>query len=407
MDDRSWMYRDSPQGLRRIDYCNKVQSFINFATSIPRNFTGGGIRCPCRKCQNKKYLHLDVVTMHLLHKGFMENYQYWYAHGQVFVSKRRMEERVVGSTSSASNVHEAANDNTNPYKNMVMDAMRMNQGNVSQCPIIEEEPNADATRFFDLLKDSDEPLWDGCTNHSKLSTVAQVFTIKSDYGLSEAGYDKIIEWARSILPEGNRLKENFYAAKSMIKPLGLGYQKIDMCPNFCMLYYLENIEMTECMTCGHSHYKPRTGREKTLVAYKKLRYFSITSRLQRLFMSQVHPSDGEAWKHFNSVHPHFSAESRNVRLGLCTDGFNPFGSFAASYSCWPVILTVYNLPPGMCIRSEFMFLSMVIPCPSSPVRNIDVCFQPLIDELVQLWSSGALTYDISRKQNFLMMVALM
>jgi hypothetical protein len=30
----------------------------------------------------------------------------------------------------------------------------------------------------------------------------------------------------------------------------------------------------------------------------------------------VHPSNGEAWKRFNSVHPHFSAESRNVRLGL-------------------------------------------------------------------------------------------
>jgi len=130
---------------------------------------------------------------------------------------------VIGSTSSASNVHEAANDNTNPYRNMVMDAMRMNQGNVSQCPIIEEERNTDATRFFNLLKDSDEPLWDGCTNHSKLSTVAQVFTIKSDHGLSEVGYDKIIEWARSILPEGNRLKENFYAVKSIMKPLGLGY----------------------------------------------------------------------------------------------------------------------------------------------------------------------------------------
>ena len=37
---------------------------------------------------------------------------------------------VVGSTSSASNVHETANDNTNPYRNMVMDAMRMNQGHV-------------------------------------------------------------------------------------------------------------------------------------------------------------------------------------------------------------------------------------------------------------------------------------
>jgi len=216
--------------------------------------------------------------------------------------------------------------------------------------------------------------------------------------LSEAGYDKIIEWTRSILPEGNRLKENFYAAKSMMKTLGLGYQKIDMCHNFCMLYYLENDEMTECMTCGHSRYKPRTGRGNTLVAYKKLRYFPITSRLQRLFMSprtaehmtwhqshdvvdgvMVHPS--EAWKYFNSMHPHFSAESRNMHLELCTDGFNPFRSFAAPYSCWLVILTVYNLPPRMCMRPEFMFLSMVIPSPSSPVRNIDVCLRPLIDEL--------------------------
>jgi hypothetical protein len=54
-----------------------------------------------------------------------------------------------------------------------------------------------------------------------------------------------------------------------------------------------------------------------------------------------------------------------------------------------------------------MFLSTVIPGPSSLGWNIDVCLQPLIDELTQLWSSGALTYDISRKQNFLMRVALM
>ncbi|KAL9357242.1 hypothetical protein Peur_050495 [Populus x canadensis] len=285
--------------------------------------------------------------MHLLTKWFMEDYMCWYAHGELFVPDESMEEQVVGSTSSASNMHEVENENSNPYRNMVMDAMRMSEANVRECPIVEEEPNADAVRFFDLLRDSDEPLWDGCTNHSKLSAVAQVFTIKSDHGLSEAGYDKIIEWAISILPEGNRLKENFYAAKSMMKPLGLGYQKIDICPNFCMLYYLENAEMTECMTCGHSRYKPRT------------------------------------------------------------DGFNPFGSFAAPYSCWPVILTVYNLPPGMCMRPEFMFLSMVIPGPSSPGRNIDVCLRPLIDELTQLWSSGALTYDISMKQNFVMRAALM
>jgi len=42
-----------------------------------------------------------------------------------------------------------------------------------------------------MLKDSDETLWDGYMNHSKLSDVAKVFTIKSDHGLSKASYDKI------------------------------------------------------------------------------------------------------------------------------------------------------------------------------------------------------------------------
>jgi hypothetical protein len=61
-----------------------------------------------------------------------------------------------------------------------------------------------------------------------------VFNIKSGYGLSETDYDRIVGWVRNILSDGNRLKQNFYTAKSIMKFLGLGYQKIDICPNFCM-----------------------------------------------------------------------------------------------------------------------------------------------------------------------------
>jgi hypothetical protein len=85
---------------------------------------------------------------------------------------------------------------------------------------------------FNLLKYSNKLLWYGYTNHNKLSAIAQVFTIKSDHELSKIDYEKIVACARSILFEGNRLKENFYATKSMMKPLVLGYQKIDKCPNF-------------------------------------------------------------------------------------------------------------------------------------------------------------------------------
>jgi len=41
---------------------------------------------------------------------------------------------------------------------MVIDVMKINQGHVDQCLIINEESNANKTMFFDFLKDSDEPL---------------------------------------------------------------------------------------------------------------------------------------------------------------------------------------------------------------------------------------------------------
>ena len=82
---------------------------------------------------NKNFLHPDVVTMYLLHKGFIEEYMYWYAHGKPFVPYETTVERMVWSTSSASNVHEVEIDNSNPYRTMVMDTMRINQGHTSQC----------------------------------------------------------------------------------------------------------------------------------------------------------------------------------------------------------------------------------------------------------------------------------
>jgi len=86
--------------------------------------------------------------MHLLHKGFMEEYLCWYAYEEPFVPHETMIERMIGSTSSASIVHGVVNDNSNPYRTMAMDVMKMNQGHASQCTIIDEKSNADATRFL-------------------------------------------------------------------------------------------------------------------------------------------------------------------------------------------------------------------------------------------------------------------
>jgi hypothetical protein len=66
MNDRSWMYRASPKGLHKMNYCNRIESFINYALSNLKNISGDDIRCPCKRYKNKKFLNPNVVKMHLL-----------------------------------------------------------------------------------------------------------------------------------------------------------------------------------------------------------------------------------------------------------------------------------------------------------------------------------------------------
>ena len=120
-----------------------------------------------------------------------------------------------------------------------------------------------------------------------------------------------------------------------------------------------------------------------------------------------HPADCEEWKGLDKEHPDFAAETRNIRLGLASDGFNPFGDMSTSYSMWPVILMPYNLPPWMCMKEPFFMMSLLIPGPHQPGNDIDVYLRPLIDELKELWEKGVETYDASSKESFKMRAAVL
>ena len=309
--------------------------------------------------------------------------------------------------------------------NMIIDALG---SGVDSEDDIEEESNTSAQKFYDLLKDADEPLWDGCKKHTILSAVTQLLNLKSEFNMSESCYDRMIVIIKSMLPDSERLPDNFYKTKRMVTDLGLGYEKIDACRNHCMLYYKEYENYTACHVCGESRYKPKNGNHQERrrdAPFKSLRYFPIAPRLKRMYMSKhtaeymrwhasglrqdesliTHPSDAEAWKTFNASYPGFAKEIRNVRLGLCTDGFNPFSN--STYSCWPVFVTPYNLPPSMCMRREYIFLALIIPGPKSPGRSLDVYLRPLIDELKLLWNEGVNTFDAWKKQNFIMKAVLL
>jgi len=106
-----------------------------------------------------------------------------------------------------------------------------------------------------------------------------------------------------------------------------------------------------------------------------------------------HLAECEAWKSFNLLRPEFSVDSKNVRLGLTSDGFNSFRNMSISPSTWPVMLVLYNLPHWMCMKQTLFILMLIISGPSSCGMGIDVYLQPLIEELQELWKVGVRTFD--------------
>ncbi|XP_004488866.1 uncharacterized protein [Cicer arietinum] len=230
------------------------------------------------------------------------------------------------------------------------------------------------------------------------------------------------------------IPDTFNKTKGMIKDLGLDYKKIDACPNDCMIYWKNYENETSCHVCGAPRWKEiaegnhQVGKnhESYKVSAKILRHFPLIPRFQRLFMCAKtasslrwheeerlkdeklrHPVDGEAWKEFDKRHPDFALDSRNIRLGLSSDGFNPFRTMNVSHSTWPVLLIPYIFPPWCCMKAEYSMLSLLIPGPQSPGNNVDVYLQPLIEELKVLWDLGVETYDASLKQTFQMRASLL
>ena len=168
-----------------------------------------------------------------------------------------------------------------------------------------------------------------------------------------------------------------------------------------------------------SEKKSLDGKRDYKVPKKVLRYFPIKKRLQRLFISSNtatltrwhdkervddgllrHPADSPLWRQFDKDHPEFAAEPRNIRLAFATDGFSPYRSMNVSYSIWLGILIPLNFPPEMCMKDSNFILSALIPGRSSVGSDMDVYFQPLVHDLLDMFENGVRTYDASKGEYF-------
>ena len=71
-----------------------------------------------------------------------------------------------------------------------------------------------------------------------------------------------------------------------------------------------------------------------------------------------------------------------------------------------MIVFPYNLPPNMCMRKEYNFLTLMVPRSYSLAKCLDVYMRPLIDELQELWENGLPTFYRHGQTSFMMKVTV-
>ena len=260
---------------------------------------------------------------------------------------------------------------------------------------------------------------------SLLGALLVVLTICKIHGVSNACVDELMKALSSqILPQPNTLPASERQATRLLRTLGLGYNIIHACIRGCILYRGDYAELNRCPTCRAPRFYKR-GRDKKPV--RVLRHFPLIPRLRRMFgteyLSQCmtwwsenlstdgtlrNLADSPAWRHVDETYSDFAADPRNVRLILSCDGVNPFSFKTTTWSTWPVLMFIANLPPWSMTKKFFILLTLLISGPTAPsLDTFDTFLAPLVDELLTLWNPGVWVYDaLARggKHMFLMRV---
>ncbi|CAL8999749.1 unnamed protein product [Prunus brigantina] len=284
--------------------------------------------------------------------------------------------------------------------------------------------SAEFEQYEQLLKSANQELYPGCESFSVLTAIMELMHGKIKYRMSNLCFDYFLGVFKRMLPTDNCLPKDHRQAQKVLNGLGLGYEKIHACKNNCMLFYKEYETLDTCPICKESRFKMTSQNRTTKIPQKVMRYLPLKPRLQRLYMSthtatdmrwhkekrvdddvMRHPADGKAWKEFDRTFPDFAADPRNVRLGLATDGFNPYGVLNQHHSTWLIFVFPYNLPPWKCMKKEYMIMTVLIT--EDPGRSIDVYLRPLVDELKDLWTNGVRTYYKATGKMFTLRAAVM
>lgn len=383
-----------------------MQSAQKFVKTVEKNFGyPEKLLCPCKECRNLSHQRGNIVYEHLVINGMDPTYTTWFHHGEEVNTNEELE---------------------NVDKNDIYELYKAAYGDEND--YIEQSQEHRLEELNEKMNDWLEPLYPGCSKYNKLSAVVALFKHKTMNGWSDCSFDGLLELLHDMLPEPNVLIRSTYKVRKFMREFHLGYEKIHACPNDCCLFRKDKADLDKCPRCHASRWKvdKHTKKAKVGVPAKVLRYLPIIPRFKAMFKSEKmahhlrwhsnnkrgdgkmhHPVDSPAWQLVNEKWPTFANEARNLRLGLSTDGFNPFGNLSSTYSCWPVMLVIYNLPPFLCMKKENIMLTLLIPGSKQPGNDIDIYLQPLIEDLQELWNNGVSVFDSFDKEVFNLRAILM
>ncbi|WVZ49373.1 hypothetical protein U9M48_000740, partial [Paspalum notatum var. saurae] len=400
--DRSWI-NTRLFGKAHLDGVNEFMKFVS-----ERFGEDAEILCPCRRCLNRIRTHKGQVEDHLYIYGMASTYSRWIYHGESLDAESN-------ENTSHQDEHTGFSEETVMNGDEEYDPNDRIPDMVQELYVAEDEGQAKKSMFAILLEQMKQELYPGAA-YTRFSFVVKLLHIKSFYRISNVAFTALLKLLSSAFPDCS-IPASYYEAKKLIRALGLGYESIHVCPNNCILFRKNFAKLDECPICKASRWKDTNGEKR--VPHKVLRHFPLIPRLKRFFASKKiseaaqwhklkrrevknelnHPADGEAWKDFDRKYGWFANDPRNIRLGLATDGFNPFGNMSSSYSMWPVFLIPYNLPPWECMEQSNFMMSLLIPGKECPGKDFDVFLEPLIEELLELWS-GVPTLDALTGKSF-------
>ncbi|GJS49748.1 hypothetical protein Tco_0599869 [Tanacetum coccineum] len=410
--DKSW----TSLGKHEKAFYTGLKKFVDDCK--PLVDSAGNIRCPCKSCRLVLWVSIKHLSDHISKYGFDPSYKTWIHHGEPDLPPPPP---VIDNTRQPQMSDMTACLNDLSYIPLNNEQNEPTQGDIGETS--NDPTQAKRNEFEELYASANEELYPGCDHVTRLDFMAKFTYFKVKGKLTDSIFNEMLEFFQNVFPtaKGYKLPPSYYAIKKTFKTIGLGYESIHACVNDCFLFRGDaNKDVHFCPVCNTSRWKDSNTPGKK-VPKKVLRYFPIIPRLQRLYKSShtakemtwhatgkctepgkmQHPVDGRAWKDFDTKYLDFAAEPRNVRLGLAADGFNPFGNLSQSYSMWPVILTTYNLPPWLCMKESSFMLTLLIPGPKSPGKDIDVYLRPLIDDLKDLWAKpGVETIDVATGLKF-------